>query len=805
MKKKSVLKLVLLSFITLIMCFCPVLTGCFTLSSSKLDTPELELHAMSLCMTWDKVDNATKYEVYCNDKYIESIKYQGGLKSYLYDFSDLLTEDGEYSFYIIALSSLLVSEDSDSSNVVTYNYSKAKVSSPITIDTSVNTLEGEKIQYNLMGTRVIYTPLNNENVDQYQLYLFSQSTGLKIYDIDGTTIELQSTTFSLKSEIYAIAFGVEIDGEQFVCSEISYLNPDSYGEYTSNIYLFDGFINDHYIKSLPELRNIIYYTFITRQSHFDIQLSDDFKHSIISTFSGNSNADRLCSAIIDSYYYMYETRNGYYIECTPIDEATSKYSIYINYDDYLNTSGLPACDISNVPDETYYAPEFEWLPFYENCSYVMRKDDAKYSQSQYDNFVSDRQFLSTEVSSSEELYWAVENKVSPIVEVGSMAETIYTTAKSVLNSIISDSMSDYEKALSIFDWICANTVYDYYSLEDGSYSSESVTIVPAYYLEGVFLTGFAVCDGFSKAFSLMCNMEGIDAIRIVGTAYSGGSSGGHAWNKVLIDKDANDGIDAQYYIVDLTWTTMISNADTEVSSHQYFLLSDADVAQTHKHYAKRDKFAYYIAPDNYDYYNHTTFKYNNKTYDLVVDSTEDMEAVFYYMLHNKLASMEVIIDYEYMYDNYIDNGGNVLGAMNYNNIVLSMIETMRSKKFNEQYFSLNSNNWLTIRYNNAGDVGVVMVFEQSFLIDAGNETGHLIEYLSHHELYGDYRLFVSVDMIPTGNVEDYNNDGEIDYDDRVIALFASAMASHEGVNVEFELVDVEVDEIEFRMNISQKN
>ena len=158
-----------------------------------------------------------------------------------------------------------------------------------------------------------------------------------------------------------------------------------------------------------------------------------------------------------------------------------------------------------------------------------------------------------------------------------------------------------------------------------------------------------------------------------------------------------------------------------------------------------------------------------------------------------------------MYDNYIANGGNVLGAMNYNNIVLSMSETMRSKKFNEQYFSLNSNNWLTIRYNNAGDVGVVMVFEQSFLIDAGNETGHLIEYLSHHELYGDYRLFVSVDMIPTGNVEDYNNDGEIDYDDRVIALFASAMASHEGVNVEFELVNVEVDEIEFRMNISQKN
>lgn len=803
MKKRNSLKLILLSFVMLIMCFCPVLTGCFSISSSKLETPELSLHDASLCLTWDKVDNTSKYEVYCNDEYIEYVSSSPGLKSYLYDFSAILTTDGKYSFHIVAVSNLRLAEDSDDSNTVTYNYSKASISSPITIDTSVNKIDNYEIEYSIKGTSVTYIPLNNIDVDKYQLYLFSQSTGLNIYDVNGTTIELQSTTFNLKAEIYALAFGVEIDGNQYVCSDIKYINPDSYGNYTDNIYLFDGFINDYYIKSLPELRNIVYYTFITRQSHFDIKLSDSFKNNIVTTFSGKNNAEKLTSALIDSYYYMYETRNGYEIECTTIEESTSQYSIYINYDEYLNSSGLPACDISNIPDEGYYAPEFDWVPFYNSCSHTMRNEDPKYSSLAYDNFASDKQFLSIEVSSSEELYWAVENKVAPIIADGSMAETIYNKAKSVLNSIISDSMTDYEKVLSIFDWICANTVYDYYSLEEGSYSSESVTIVPAYYLEGVFLTGYAVCDGFSKAFSLMCNMEGIDAIRIVGTAYSGGISGGHAWNKVLLDKDPNDGIDPQYYLVDLTWTTMISNEDTEVSSHQYFLVSDVDVAETHKYYAKRDKFAHYTSPDNYDYYNNTIFIYNKKSYDLVIDKEEELEPLFYYMLHNKLPSMEVVIDYDFIYNNYFDKGGR-LWELTETRLFNSIKDTMRAKKFNEQYFSLNCN-WLFERYNDAGDWGVVMVFEQRFLIDSDNETGHLIEYLSHHELYGKYRLFVDVGKIPQDGIEDYNNNNEIDYEDRVYALFSSAMITHDNVNVEFKLVNVEPREIEFEMTITPKN
>ena len=91
---------------------------------------------------------------------------------------------------------------------------------------------------------------------------------------------------------------------------------------------------------------------------------------------------------------------------------------------------------------------------------------------------SDKQFLETSVYSSEELYWAVENKVTPIPVKDSPAEDIYNLAKDTLRNIISDDMTDYEKALCIFDWICTNTVYDNYSTFPTSYGDYCNTNIP---------------------------------------------------------------------------------------------------------------------------------------------------------------------------------------------------------------------------------------------------------------------------------------------------------------------------------------
>ena len=47
---------------------------------------------------------------------------------------------------------------------------------------------------------------------------------------------------------------------------------------------------------------------------------------------------------------------------------------------------------------------------------------------------------------------------------------------------------------------------------------------------------FAVCDGLSKAYVLLCAIEGIDCVKVNGKA----DGAGHAWNKVyLVDDEYN--------------------------------------------------------------------------------------------------------------------------------------------------------------------------------------------------------------------------------------------------------------------------
>ncbi len=147
----------------------------------------------------------------------------------------------------------------------------------------------------------------------------------------------------------------------------------------------------------------------------------------------------------------------------------------------------------------------------------------------------------TEVYNTEELWWAVEHGYKPTFPVeNSSAERIYEKAKAVLREIITTDMDDFDKALAIYEYLVRAVDYDYDSYYD------STTIVPqenvCYYLEGVFDYGRAVCDGKSKAFVLLCGIEGISAVRDFG--YGINADTGHAWNYVNID--------GVWYLVDST-------------------------------------------------------------------------------------------------------------------------------------------------------------------------------------------------------------------------------------------------------------
>lgn len=133
-----------------------------------------------------------------------------------------------------------------------------------------------------------------------------------------------------------------------------------------------------------------------------------------------------------------------------------------------------------------------------------------------------------EVETSQQLYYVVENKYKPILKKNSIAEKIYSTAKDILNSIIDDTMNEYQKAKQIYNYICSEISYDYITSGESTYNLNENQ---AYFLEGVFLNQNAVCDGKSKAYSLLCNMENIDNVRV--TAINDKHQG-HAYNYIKI-------------------------------------------------------------------------------------------------------------------------------------------------------------------------------------------------------------------------------------------------------------------------------
>ncbi len=142
-----------------------------------------------------------------------------------------------------------------------------------------------------------------------------------------------------------------------------------------------------------------------------------------------------------------------------------------------------------------------------------------------------------EVYNSEELWWALEQGYKPIFPKDTKAALFYERAKIILREIITDKMSEYEKVLAIYEYLVEAVAYDYDAIAAGA-GKEDV----CYYLEGVFETGRAVCDGKSKAFVLLCGIEGIECKRAFGDSLEGGA--GHAWNYVSVS--------GNWYLVDTT-------------------------------------------------------------------------------------------------------------------------------------------------------------------------------------------------------------------------------------------------------------
>lgn len=371
--------------------------------------------------------------------------------------------------------------------------------------------------------------------------------------------------------------------------------------YASHFHDYGGYAQNRYITSKEELKNLILFVL-------------ENKIAEIKFYAGYATPETVENDVSEVRGYVEESGiiPGYSLK-TSGNEFTIYFKYFADKAETVPTVNSPEFDapdgFADAVQNTYSKPHYD--------------DNVKKER----NFYIDSVKETMSVSTSNMLYKAVAWGYKPVF-MGSQADNlkqIYDNAKDALSYIVSDEMSEYEKVHAIYDYIIYNVRYDHdcANAEDkyvsGNLSLNEKMKYYGYYLEGIFLDKFykkdmhAVCDGKSKAFVLMCGIEGITAVRISGKASSDGKNfGGHAWNKVLLDLNGTG--DKEWYFVDTTWGD-VDDDSKEFLSHAYFLLSDDEVKNTHVENPGHD---YPKAEGKFDYYAHETYTSSGTEHNYVI-------------------------------------------------------------------------------------------------------------------------------------------------------------------------------------------
>ena len=131
----------------------------------------------------------------------------------------------------------------------------------------------------------------------------------------------------------------------------------------------------------------------------------------------------------------------------------------------------------------------------------------------------------------------------------------YDMAKAVLDEIITDGMSAYEKELAIYNWMVDNIGQGSgHIISMPGQNSESFTPYD------VLLNHNAVCVGYATTFRLLANMEGMD-VHIVHNDY-------HSWDMVKLD-------DGEWYQLDVY-------SDVNGSKYRNFNMTDEQARNGHE-------------------------------------------------------------------------------------------------------------------------------------------------------------------------------------------------------------------------------
>ncbi|MCL2054433.1 MAG: hypothetical protein FWG90_08405 [Oscillospiraceae bacterium] len=210
-------------------------------------------------------------------------------------------------------------------------------------------------------------------------------------------------------------------------------------------------------------------------------------------------------------------------------------------------------------------------------------------------------------------------------EIANLKKQLNKAIKSFTCNILNEKMSPFERELSAHDFLASTVKYDFQSKND----FENASIVAP------LLKNRGICEGYAKAFKLLCDEIGVSSLVAFGTAVNSlnyvktgtGEYEGHAWNIVKIGGKCAH--------VDVTWDSVNPLQNNSKIRYDYFNLADDEISKDHvwdkNKYPKCDthNMSYYHVNDYY------------------ITSKGDFEKYIINQIKNKVASFNVKFSFEF--------------------------------------------------------------------------------------------------------------------------------------------------------------
>lgn len=629
--------------------------------SQILTTPTLSNDSANNMLSWTNVYGAVEY--------VLSIEFGGERQVFTttntyYDYAEVLTSAGEYKVVCYAVASNEI-YNSVYSNEIT-----------ITINSTLETpviqnvkLDGEYFEINFTAdtksnTQTLFV---NDNLLTSNLSLSNNkvlvSEVIDYAQNDILTFKIRSNGVSFWSNSAlsnAVDFSIKLASPTATLSGNT-LSWNSVKNATSYVLVLDDVAYD--LESTQTSVNLTNYVDVNSARQVAVKAKNAYlKDSNISSKTVYNRAQKAINNFTNKYFYYGETYD-YYL--TDSDElfALVEYSFfnflptitgYIDYDSSTTISDKISSALDKITATksfTYqvtknasrgtgeFSVTMNHKPLSAEPAYTATTTQYSGSMVYVGNgtrnashvFPSDNYIVSQDVYTTDGLLSAIQHKAKPnFVGNSDIPSQIYQIAKNILIEIVDDTMTDFEKALAIHDYIVNNVSYDTYGLNTVSISQY---LGYFHYIESALLYNLGVCDAYSKTFALLCGMEEIPCIIIDGLARSNDPTSGHAWNKIYLDHDG-DGT-ADWFAVDCTYDDAKSG-DYEYLYHEYFLIPDSYLSAR----AEDENTNYPPATKPEGFYSNYIF---DGAFSVKIDSNTAAQQFKNYMLTHQNSKVELLV------------------------------------------------------------------------------------------------------------------------------------------------------------------